>query len=221
MTAARASQDRQSSLARGFRSGPSRQKPAWLMMLDRANRETFAAARLGSRCATRMLKACPRDLRFVFRVARGLQIAQARLNRAARHIDRAEDLSSLNRWDAEAASWQILMADGRVDLVSRILELLFAVEPHEVLGTIHALAKGSSACGRPSGASAEAFDYELPSIELTELELLRASLRPDGSVERERLRRLRRRRSTWLRSVNAPRRISRGRAPPPASTCQL
>jgi len=198
------------------------------MMLDRANRETIAAARLGGRCGAKMFKVCRGgDLRrvqpdaFVFRVARGLHLAQARLNRAARYIDRAEALSSLNPREAKAASRQIFLADARVDLVTRILEEVFAAEAHEVLGKIHALAKGSSACGRRSGTSAEAFGFAFPSIELTELELLRASLRPDRSAERERLRRLRRRRSTWLRSVNAPRRISRGRAPPPASTCQL
>ena len=205
----------------------SRRKRAWLMLIERANREIFGAIRLGKRCAATMFEAGRGDLRrvppdaFVFRVPRGLQIAQARLNRAARHLDRAEALSSLNRREAKAASRRIFMSRGRLLLVSLLLKEVFADEAHEVLGKIHALARDSSACGRRSGAFTEAFGFEFPSIELAELELLRASLRPDGSAERERMRRLRRRRSTWLRSVNAPRRISRGRAPPPASTCQL
>jgi hypothetical protein len=154
----------------------------------------------------------------LFRVPRGLEIAQARLDRAARHLDRASELSALDPRDAARASLLIFETRERWLHTAMILTAV-AVETHAAIELIHELAPLPWVHALRCAASADPLDF--PSIDLAELELHRASLRPDGSAERERLRLLRRRRFTPLRSTDAPRRISRGRAPPSDSICQL
>ena len=211
--------DRDSGLERAAGSGVSAQPPAWMQLLQRADREILGANRVIRRCMVALFPLSEDDHRTVapaarlVRVPRGLRVAKARLDRAGRRIERALSLAAIDPRDASAASQHVFDAQARWFLTAAILEKLLVPETHAAIDRLHA------ATGRRYGASADAFDF--PSIELPELELLRASLSPDGSADRERLRLLRRRRSIPLRSTDAPRRISRGRAPPSDSICQL
>ena len=208
-------QDRDSGLERASGRGVSAQQPAWLPLLQRADREVLGANRVIRRCMVALFNVSEGEQRTValVRVSRGLRVVKARLDRAGRRIDRALKLAALDPRDATAASPHIFKTHARWFFTAEILEKLLVPETQAAIDRVRA------ARGGHCGASADAFDF--PSIELPELELLRAFLRPDGSAECERLRLLRRRRSTPLRSTDAPRRISRGRAPPSDSICQL
>jgi len=196
-------------------------RPQWVQALRRAGQEVMAARRLcdhGMLAVDGFLQSNAE--RFVptvqlLRVPRGLQIAMARLDRAARRLDMMLELAALDPGCAAEAGLLVVevrerwlaAADFLMVVAIQTCSVLLVIESHTPGPWIDAL----------HAAAADALAF--PAVDLSLFD--HSFLRPDGSAERERLRLLGRRRSAPRRVADAPRRISRGRAPPVESTCQL
>ena len=204
-----------------MRGDGSGHPPQWVQTLRRASQEVAAAHRLCYHALIAVDAFLQNDLERavptpqLLRVPRGLQIAKARLDRAARRLDRVLEPAALDPESAAEAGplalevrerW-LITANYLMAVAIQTCSAILVIESDHPAPWINAL--------RAAATDALAF----PALDLTAFD--HSFLRPDDSAERERLRLLGRRRSVPLPMEDAPRRISRGRAPPVESTCQL
>jgi len=204
------------------RKAPAGSRPQWLRSLRRARHEIAAAMRLSDRALLVVEMFLGGRERFLaptaplLRVPRGLDLAQARLDRAAQRLDQSLELTALDPESAAEAG--LLIFDARQQwLKTAMLLTLVTAGAYTTLGLIFEVNPGPGTSG--VRVTESSIDFVL--LEPSDLDRLRSSLLPDRAAERDRLRLLRRRRSAPLRMEDAPRQLSRGRAPPLESTCQL
>jgi hypothetical protein len=197
-------------------------RPQWLRSLRRAKQELAAAMRISDHALFVVESFLGGRECFVaptaplLRVPRGLDLAQARLGRAARRLDQSLELSALDPRNAAEAGLLIFAARQQWLETAMFLTLVTA-ETYSTLALMFDVNPGPGTPGLRVTESSIEFVFVDPS----DLDRLRSCLLPDSAAERDRLRLLRRRRSAPLRMEDAPRQISRGRAPPLESTCQL
>jgi len=177
-----------------------------------------AALDRAEHCRTSRLLPAARRL---LRLPRQIGTAEALLARAVLRLRVTLELIDLEPDRAGGAREGLTRATSRWMQASAILLVLSERAGHTVVQLRETL----------DTAAEDAFDDEAdelsddgdrPPVPQPYLnELLRRFLRRRHSRARERLRPLRRRRSAPLRTTDAPRRVSRGRAPPFFSTCPL
>jgi len=201
-----------------------RRRPEWSRSLRRANQQIDSSVRLMYQSTVALDRAehCrPSRLipaaRRLLRLPRQLGTAQAMLDRAVLRLQGVRDLTALEPHCAAGAREELTRAAARWIQASAILLLL----SERACQTLVQVREALDAAPEPDDA--ELTDgSDRPPIPHPYLDrLLRSFLRRRRSRARERLRPWRRRRSAPLRTTDAPRRISRGRAPPLSSTCPL
>jgi hypothetical protein len=201
-----------------------RRRPEWSRSLRRANQQIDSSVRLmyRSTAALELAEHC-RPSRFIpaarglLRLPRQLGTAQAMLDRAVLRLQVTLALIALEPDRAAGAPERLTRATTRWIQASAILVQLSERAEHTVVQLRETIDTASDADMDEMVAGKERPPIPEPYLN----ELLRSFLRRRRSRARERLRPLRRRRSAPLRTLDAPRRISRGRAPPLSSTCQL
>jgi len=223
--------DLQRSRRGGLRNRKGHLKTAaWRISLRRGRHAIDSALLLiaGGHARLEAIQTCPvgprlvREARRLLGMPRLLGLIQYKLARAAFRLREAAGSVALDPGGADAPSRIVRETERLIEASVRLAVL--CAESSEVLPRMRRVFEAAVAeaeARHAEGADHEAPAGEPPAVAVPKHTWRRIFLRRLRWRPSDRLRSLRRRRRSPMRAADAPRRISRGRAPPPMPVCQL